>query len=1777
VLIVLAIGLVFRLILAYAVPGLRGSGFGADLGLFNYWADVLADHGPWAFYANASYADYTPGYLYVLWIVGTLRDMGFAAGIDAGFVDSFIKLPAILTDLVLAYLVYSLATELGVTARRALIACAVVVLNPVTWFDSVIWGQVDSFGTVFLLLGVRELWRGRSERAAFFAVVAALIKPQLAILVPIVAIVVIRRALWPAGGYGDEPEPRRRGFAFELRDIGWLRILTTGAVGFLTAVLLSAPFGLTVIGVTSSAPFLESSLLRLVFSTAAQYPYLTVNAYNLWALFPVDGQSAAMVGGALWLPDAPLPTGEAYGAIGPIPAGLIGAALLLSVAGVVAWVVARRPDRLTILVGVTVLSLAFFAVPTRVHERYLFPFFGLAAILLAFSWRWRIAYLVAAVATFLNMYVVLVAFYESPHVSDWLGIGEALRSTAGVALVAILHTVAFAWGFLQLRPGAHAALVAELEDGRREPELGEDEADELDGDTVLSPDPGDGALPAGVALAVNRSAGVTEAAAAGAPTAGAPTAGAPTARLRPAPAWYDRPSWSEMGPIVWLRARVGETPLRPDRSATLNREPGGRLDRLDLFLLIVVVMGALVLRGYRVAEPARMHFDEVYHARTATEFLMEWRYGVPPPTIYEWTHPHLAKYAMALGIMAFAGHDVASSSDLGAPVRDAAIEPHREDAVTPGDRAGDRLWVATGSELVAYDLRSRAIAGRWPVPGAAAVAFDDTNTQVLVGTDAGGLWALDGQTMDIVRDKPDLAGSVMPQLVTTLDGPIGHVAAFRDGSHAAAVVDDRAEVVDLATGEVTGSTQLEGVTQLATVDDLTALVALPSEVADPAAAAKELQSQLGGDIADWEAQLARTDLDQVVLDATLTPDNRAELQAAIDDGRLAGLAIQAVSTMAVGDASGVSFLTTGGNVSSTIALEHGAQGLALVTNVDDANNLYVTTRDDTTGDPEILLIAVSGDEVADGPDRGQTFALPAPGTTVVYDVASQLVEILGTTQDGSASTVYVMEPHGHAVFADHRLPFTPVALALDHEEQFPADGRGTMLALGAGGEAASLDIGSYPFAWRLPGVLLGALTAGVLFLLARVLFRRRAVGVLVSAFALLDGMFFVQSRIAMNDVYVGFFILAAYLLFAWAWLDPWRHRRAFWVVLPTVGVLLGLALASKWVAAYAIGALGILVLVRSALGRVILIAGLVGLTAVLGWMALAVPADSGGAGNLPFVILMIAVTLAAVVVTVYHPVEWSMDEVRFAVGAPATIGILLALGAIATGRASSSYAVGPVSLTPISVAFGFVVLALVAYGAFVLGGRMGVGPLAPPPAPEDRIGRPPPADPAPDGWVRLGWGLGLPAAWLLVSLLAVPLVVYVILYIPWALMLNHQLWPGVPAGHTGQTLLDLTGAMYQYHNDLTAAHPASSPWWAWPLNLKPVWFYQGSFADGMSAAIYDAGNLVIWWLGVPAMAFVAYQAFRRRSLALALILIAFLAQWLSWARIDRASFQYHYYTSLPFIVLALGYFVAEIWTGASRRTWLFARATAAVALLGPCILWLLRYPLCSIANVQAVNPGSQACQGNPGNLVITPSTGVMAVVLIVTVLALVWLLTGMGSSGGRRGIGGREILPLVVVGGIGALALAIASLLPDDQPLFTFNGIVPELIALAAAVPLGLVAIQVLTARDARRFVAGLVAAAAAWFVILYPNISALAMPATIVNAYQGLLPTYLYAFQFGVNTVDRGGAISFATPAFALLVVALVIVTAVVGYATWSWRQALAPDPDEGAGTGRAGEPGAA
>src|SRR4026207_185833 len=94
---------------------------------------------------------------------------------------------------------------------------------------------------------------------------------------------------------------------------------------------------------------------------------------------------------------------------------------------------------------------------------------------------------------------------------------------------------------------------------------------------------------------------------------------------------------------------------------------------------------------------------------------------------------------------------------------------------------------------------------------------------------------------------------------------------------------------------------------------------------------------------------------------------------------------------------------------------------------------------------------------------------------------------------------------------------------------------------------------------------------------------------------------------------------------------------------------------------------------------------------------------------------------------------------------------------------------------------------------------------------------PPPAPPPRESWLRPGALLGLPIAWMGGCLLIIPIALYVVSYIPWAFVEGHRLTSTWPPPHEGQTLIQLTQQMYDYHNNLTDGHAASSPWWAWPF------------------------------------------------------------------------------------------------------------------------------------------------------------------------------------------------------------------------------------------------------------------------------------------------------------------------------------------------------------------------
>jgi hypothetical protein len=177
---------------------------------------------------------------------------------------------------------------------------------------------------------------------------------------------------------------------------------------------------------------------------------------------------------------------------------------------------------------------------------------------------------------------------------------------------------------------------------------------------------------------------------------------------------------------------------------------------------------------------------------------------------------------------------------------------------------------------------------------------------------------------------------------------------------------------------------------------------------------------------------------------------------------------------------------------------------------------------------------------------------------------------------------------------------------------------------------------------------------------------------------------------------------------------------------------------------------------------------------------------------------------------------------------------------------------------------------------------------------------------APSGMGGFNW------AWIGACLVVVPLAVYFVSYIPY-LQLGHAIALKDMGPGYGWSLDELQSQMFSYHFGLQAGHPSSSPWWSWPLDLKPTWFYGHDFADTrQGAVIYNGGNPILFWAGIPALVWCAVQAWRRRSLALVLIAAAFAFQFLPWTRIERATFMYHYFTAVLFAMVAVAYVTDEL-------------------------------------------------------------------------------------------------------------------------------------------------------------------------------------------------------------------------------------------------------------------------
>jgi dolichyl-phosphate-mannose-protein mannosyltransferase len=359
----------------------RLQGVTVDLMQFELWGRAMAQFGPAHIYDPRFLCKYTPAYLYALWPAAAL-----APNLPE-YPRMFIESLPIIADLLLAVTVYAAARRVS-TLRFALPATLLVVLNPALIYSSTVWGQNDSVLAFPLLLSVLMAAESCYALAWALAVVAALIKAQGLILLPILA--------WWTLATGKHTD--------------WLR---AAGAAVATAVVVLAPFQL-------GHPW--HFVLDVYAASMGWFPWASVNAFNLMLA----------LGGLIVL--------DSHKLYGPVSFSMLGYALFGAVYILAGWIAWRRRTSWGLMFSVFIVYFGMFMFMPRMHERYLFYAVALLGPLSFSSWTTIALYTTLSVTLLLDMaYVFCDLFYVKGFVEGHLLIGPD-----GQLAIAIVNLAAFA-------------------------------------------------------------------------------------------------------------------------------------------------------------------------------------------------------------------------------------------------------------------------------------------------------------------------------------------------------------------------------------------------------------------------------------------------------------------------------------------------------------------------------------------------------------------------------------------------------------------------------------------------------------------------------------------------------------------------------------------------------------------------------------------------------------------------------------------------------------------------------------------------------------------------------------------------------------------------------------------------------------------------------------------------------------------------------------------------------------------------------------------------------------------------------------------------------------------------------------------------------------------------------------------------------------------------------------------------------------------------------------
>ena len=363
-------------------------GYQNDLDTFVSWFNTAANYGPRVFYSAVGWCDYPPFNVYLFWGFGSLAQMLGLFGTP--FVTYIVKFVPSFFDLLIAGLIYFFVQK-RLSFKLSLLAMVFYVFNPAVIFNAAVWGQFDAVYTLFLLVSLIFALKGKPEFSAVSFAVGILTKPQAIALLPLIVFIIFKKN-------------------------GFKRLMFS-IIAFTVTVFA------VILPMQWSNPV--TFLADIYFGAYSGYAFTSINAFNTWGLF------------GMWLSDGYL--------------FILGWIMFAVFSVFTLYVLNKRwgkSDQLLIFFVAFMLFFAFFMLPTRIHERYLFPTISVLSLMLPFTKKVWLFYSVIS-ATFLTN-VAYVLYWLNLYTNAGYSYGPNLSGHIIVIVVGVTNVIMFLYGSLLL-------------------------------------------------------------------------------------------------------------------------------------------------------------------------------------------------------------------------------------------------------------------------------------------------------------------------------------------------------------------------------------------------------------------------------------------------------------------------------------------------------------------------------------------------------------------------------------------------------------------------------------------------------------------------------------------------------------------------------------------------------------------------------------------------------------------------------------------------------------------------------------------------------------------------------------------------------------------------------------------------------------------------------------------------------------------------------------------------------------------------------------------------------------------------------------------------------------------------------------------------------------------------------------------------------------------------------------------------------------------------------